>query len=126
MWNAPQEKLNIQNPVWHTFMPHRKTGESVEDQNPDGIIWQKISLANRRLTGCWKSKIIGGDGVTKKTIITWCYVLTLRSKSPRVQKIKVVGNFIRRTFLIFYSFSKLCSHYCVHYSMNSIVIYIPP
>ncbi len=29
--------------------------------SPDGIIWQAISLANRRLTGCWKSKIIGGD-----------------------------------------------------------------
>ncbi len=24
------------------------------------IIWQAISLANRRLTGHWKSKIIGG------------------------------------------------------------------
>ncbi len=28
--------------------------------NLDGIIWQAISLANRRLTGCWKSKIVGG------------------------------------------------------------------
>ena len=25
-------------------------------------IWQTISLANQRLTGCWKSKIIGGAG----------------------------------------------------------------
>ena len=25
------------------------------------IIWQTISLANRRLTGCWKSKINGGE-----------------------------------------------------------------
>ncbi len=27
---------------------------------PDRIIWQTISLANRRLTDCWKSKIVGG------------------------------------------------------------------
>ena len=32
--------------------------------NPDGIIWQTISQANRRVTGCWKSRIIGSEGVT--------------------------------------------------------------
>ncbi len=37
MHTTPPEKLNIQNPVWHT-----------------------LALANRRLTGCWKLKIIGG------------------------------------------------------------------
>ena len=29
-------------------------------ENPGRIIWQAISLANRRLTGCWKLKNIGG------------------------------------------------------------------
>ncbi len=24
--NSPPEKLNIQNPVWHTLVPHRRTG----------------------------------------------------------------------------------------------------
>ncbi len=34
--------------------------EYPELDRPSLNIWQAISLANQRLTGCWKSKIIGG------------------------------------------------------------------
>ncbi len=60
----PPEKSTIQNPVWHTRLEKDHPGLAMRKRaNPDGIIWQTISQANRRLTGCWKSRIVGGEGV---------------------------------------------------------------
>ncbi len=46
--------LTNQNPVWHTCAPHR-WGEQTQ------FLWQTVSLASRRLSSCWKSKIVGGE-----------------------------------------------------------------